>query len=139
MPYDRAWKRASRTLGVLVSSVIILALATGVMARDAWTTKTVTTSADTAACPGTLTVDAAWDKKGGPIASVEFHLYAWDTVNVRWNHVDYASVTPGRDSASHSFTGLADGAYTYTVFLWSSKWVTLGLYNGTAGTDAVAC
>ena len=140
MPYDRAPKRASRTLGVLVGLLAILALAPGVMAREAWNTKTVTTSTDTRACPGTLTVNVAWDKKGGPIASVEFHVYAWDAVNARWNHVSDATVTPsGRDMASYSFTGLADGAYTFTAFLWSSKTVTLGLYNGTAGTDAVTC
>ena len=119
---------------MLVLAGVVLAVPHLALARDAWTTKTVTAWSDTTACPGTYTVNATWDKKGGPIASVDFHLYSWDADNQRWTFVTFVTgVAPaGRDSASYSFSGLATGNYTFTTFLWNAKSTTLGLFDGTS-------
>ena len=130
-----AWKRV--TLMVAAGALAILALAPAVTARDAWTTKSLTVWDDTSGCPGSLTVGASWDKKGGPIATVDFHLYAWNADFALWTLAsDRLGVVPSaKDTASWTFSGFAPGSYTFTVEARNAKGLTLGLFNGTATND----
>jgi hypothetical protein len=139
MPQTSAGKRI--TLIVLTGALAIMVLAPAVAARDAWTTKSLTVWDETAGCPGTLTVGVQWDKKGGPIATVDFHLYAWDAVNTRWQLVsDVLGLVPdSKQATSYSFTGLSAGSFAFTAEVRNAKLVALGLYNGMTDGPTITC
>lgn len=134
-----AWKRV--TLMAATGGLAVLILASTVSARDAWTTKSLTVWDETAGCPGTLTVGVQWDKKGGPIATVDFHLFAWDAVNARWQLVnDVLGLVPdSKQATSYSFSGLAAGSFAFTAEVRNAKVLTLGLYNGMTDGPTVTC
>jgi hypothetical protein len=139
MPQVSAAKRIS--LMAVIGALAILTLTSAVSARDAWTTKSLTVWDETVDCPGTLTVGVQWDKKGGPIATVDFHLYAWDAANVRWQLVaDVLGLVPdSKLAASYSFTGLALGSFAFTAEVRNAKLLTFGLYNGMTDGPTITC
>ncbi len=132
-----------KRIGLIAATgaLAILTLVPAVAARDAWTTKSLTVWDETAGCQGTLTVGVQWDKKGGPIATVDFHLYAWDTVSVSWQLVgDVLGLVPdSKLAASYSFTGLASGSFAFTAEVRNAKLLTLGLYNGMTDGPTITC
>jgi hypothetical protein len=128
------------TLMAATGGMAILILASTVSARDAWTTKSLTVWDEEAGCPGTLTVGVQWDKKGGPISTVDFHLYAWDA-DAGWQLVsDVLGLVPdSKQAASFSFTGLSSGSFAFTAEVRNAKLLTLGLYNGMTDGPTITC
>jgi hypothetical protein len=139
MPLVSAGKRIG--LIAAMGALAILTLAPTVAARDAWTTKSLTVWDETAGCPGTLTVGVQWDKKGGPISTVDFHLFAWDAVNTQWQLVsDVLGLVPdSKQAASYSFTGLSWGSFAFTAEVRNAKLLALGLYNGMTDGPTITC
>jgi hypothetical protein len=136
---DNGWKRAFLPV---IGALLVLAMPMVTLAGRSNFPKTVRTSVNASGCPGTLTVNASWDSKGGPADFVQVYLFAWDSVNntTVGSPTDNLNVPLAtKSSATYAFTGVASGDYRVNVFVWNNNGKELGAYFGTTDGPTVTC